>query len=96
LIQVPLPEVRRAAMYESNLGAIARSGRETGAAGLQRFQLQVMSPIAPMLAQVAGDVDEALENLSGDVAFEWKMDGARIRCTSKVVRCASSRAISTT
>ena len=79
VIQVPLPEVRRAAMYESNLGAIARSGRETGAAGLQRFQLQVMSPIAPMLAQVAGDVDEALETLSGDVAFEWKMDGARIQ-----------------
>ncbi len=79
VIQVPLPEVRRAAMYEGNLGTIARTGRETGAAGLQRFQLQVMSPIAPMLAQVAGDVDEALEALAGDVAFEWKMDGARIQ-----------------
>ncbi len=77
--QVPAGEVRRAAMYESNLGALARAGREAGASGLQRFQLQVMSPIAPMLAQVAGDVDEALETLAGDVAFEWKMDGARIQ-----------------
>ena len=76
---VPLPEVRRAAMYESNLGAIARVGLEAGAPGLQRFQLQVMSPIAPMLAQTANDVDEALETLSGEVAFEWKMDGARIQ-----------------
>jgi DNA ligase-1 len=76
---VPLPEVRRAAMYESNLGAIARAGLEGGAAGLQRFELQVMSPITPMLAQVANDVDEALETLPGDVAFEWKMDGARIQ-----------------
>ena len=76
---VPLPEVRRAAMYESNLGAIARVGLESGAAGLQRFQLQVMSPIAPMLAQTANDVDEALDALSGDIAFEWKMDGARIQ-----------------
>jgi DNA ligase-1 len=77
--QVALPEVRRAAMYESNLGAIARAGLESGPAGLQRFQLQVMSPIVPMLAQTAADVDEALATLSGDVAFEWKMDGARIQ-----------------
>jgi DNA ligase-1 len=76
---VPLAEVRRAAMYEGNLGAIARAGLETGAQGLQRFQLQVMSPIAPMLAQTATDVDEALQMLAGDVAFEWKMDGARIQ-----------------
>jgi len=78
-LDVPLPEVRRAAMYESNLGVIARVGLEAGTAGLQRFQLQVMSPIAPMLAQVATDVDEALETLTGDIAFEWKMDGARIQ-----------------
>jgi DNA ligase-1 len=73
------PDVRRAAMYESHLGVLARAAREAGAAGLQRFQLQVMSPVVPMLAQVAGDVDEALETLAGDVAFEWKMDGARIQ-----------------
>ena len=77
--QLPAPDVRRAAMYESSLGAIARAGREAGAAGLQRFQLRVMSPVAPMLAQVAGDVDEALQALAGEVAFEWKMDGARIQ-----------------
>jgi DNA ligase-1 len=76
---VPLAEVRRAAMYESNLGTIARAGLEAGAQGLQRFQLRVMSPISPMLAQVAADVHEALATLEGDVAFEWKMDGARIQ-----------------
>jgi DNA ligase 1 len=79
VLAVPVAEVRRAAMYESNLGAIARAGIEGGTAGLRRFQLQVMSPIAPMLAQTAADVDEALEILAGDVAFEWKMDGARIQ-----------------
>jgi DNA ligase-1 len=76
---VPRADVRRAAMYQSNLGAVARAAREDGVAGLQRFQLQVMSPVVPMLAQVAGDVDEALETLAGEVAFEWKMDGARIQ-----------------
>jgi DNA ligase-1 len=76
---VPLAEVRRAAMYESDLGVIAQTALESGVAGLQNFQLQVMSPIAPMLAQSASDVDAALEMLMGEVAFEWKMDGARIQ-----------------
>ncbi|MBC8026072.1 MAG: ATP-dependent DNA ligase [Steroidobacteraceae bacterium] len=78
-IDVPAAEVRRAAMYESNLGAVARKGRDAGAAGLQTYQLRVMSPVDPMLAQVASDVGEALANLEGEVAFEWKMDGARIQ-----------------
>lgn len=76
---IPLADLRRAAMYERNLGILARVGLEAGAAGLRRFELQVMSPIVPMLAQTAEDVDEALESLAGDVAFEWKMDGARIQ-----------------
>jgi DNA ligase-1 len=76
---VPGADVRRAAMYERHLGVIARVAREAGAAGLQRFQLQVMTPVVPMLAQVAAGIDEALDNLPGDVAFEWKMDGARIQ-----------------
>src|SRR5256885_14325386 len=37
------------------------------------------SPVAPMLAQTAADVGEALTELQGEVAFEWKMDGARIQ-----------------
>jgi DNA ligase-1 len=78
-IDVPLADVRRAAMYESNLGVLARRGRDSGAAGLQGYRIQVMSPVAPMLAQVAADVDEALDVLTGSVAFEWKMDGARIQ-----------------
>ena len=32
-----------------------------------------------MLAQTANDVEQALELLPGDIAFEWKMDGARIQ-----------------
>ena len=32
-----------------------------------------------MLAQTAADVEEALQVLPGEVAFEWKMDGARIQ-----------------
>ena len=76
---LPLSDVRRAAMYEKNLGVLARVAFTAGAAGLQRFQLQLLSPVAPMLAQTSGDVEEALTALGGEAAFEWKMDGARIQ-----------------
>jgi DNA ligase-1 len=79
ITELPVAEVRRAAMYEVNLGVIARTAREIGIAGLQRFQLQVMSPVAPMLAQTAEDVEAALATITGEIAFEWKMDGARIQ-----------------
>jgi DNA ligase-1 len=76
---MPLAQVRRAAMYEKSLGAVARAALLEGADALGRFQLQLFSPVAPMLAQTAADVAAALQELGGEVAFEWKMDGARIQ-----------------
>jgi DNA ligase-1 len=76
---LPPALVRRAAMYASHLGAVARVALTEGSAGLEQFQLEILSPIAPMLAQTAADVGAALQQLHGDVAFEWKMDGARIQ-----------------
>jgi DNA ligase-1 len=76
---LPLPQVRRAAMYAPDPGMLARTALSEGAAGLDRLTLQLFSPVAPMLAQTATDVAEALQMLPGEVAFEWKMDGARIQ-----------------
>ena len=76
---LPAAQVRRAAMYSKNLGAVARVALLEGADALGRFRLELFSPVAPMLAQTAADVAEALRELAGDVAFEWKMDGARIQ-----------------
>jgi DNA ligase-1 len=76
---LPVARVRRAAMYAPNLGEVARVGMIEGADALARFQLALFSPVVPMLAQTAADAAEALEQLEGEVAFEWKMDGARIQ-----------------
>src|SRR5207248_4908952 len=75
--ELPVAQVRRAAMYSKSLGAVARAALLEGADALRRFQLELFSPVAPMLAQTAADVGEALTELQGEVAFEWKMDGAR-------------------
>jgi ATP-dependent DNA ligase I len=75
---LPPADVRQAAMFSGHLGEVARAALTEGAAGLSRFTLRLLSPIAPMLANAAEDVGEALERL-GEAAFEYKLDGARIQ-----------------
>ncbi len=76
---LPTAQVRRAAMYAGSLGTVGRAALLDGADALDRFQLELFSPVSPMLAQTAADVAEALQMLDGQAAFEWKMDGARIQ-----------------
>ncbi len=85
---IPVAQVRRAAMYCRSLGVVARTALLEGEAGLQQFHLELFSPVYPMLAQTAADVGEALGMLEGDVAFEWKMDGARIQVHKTDTRVA--------
>ena len=76
---LPAAEVRQAAMFAAEPGrAGAGRARARARRGLGRFSLRLLSPVAPMLASPAGDVEEALERL-GEAAFEYKLDGARIQ-----------------
>jgi len=85
---IAVAEVRRASMYARQIGSLARAALLEGTAGLAKFQLETLSPIAPMLAQTAVDVADALERLGGEAAFEWKVDGARVQVhkSGEVVR----------
>ena len=76
---LPVSAVRRAMMYAPGIGAVAQAALLDGSAGLASYQLATLSPIAPMLAQIAADPADALRQLGGEAAFEWKMDGARIQ-----------------
>jgi ATP-dependent DNA ligase I len=75
---VPAGEVRRAAMLAGDLGAAAEAAIEDGTAGLQRFHLSPFTPIQPMLARTADDIEDAFDRIS-PAAVEWKLDGARIQ-----------------
>lgn len=75
----PVSEVRRATMYAPHLGAVAQAAFDPGGDGFGVFQLEILSPVAPMLAQTAADPAQALRELGGEAAFEWKVDGARIQ-----------------
>ncbi len=75
---VPLTEVRRAAMLAGDLGSVAAAAIEGGSTALARFRLSPLTPLQPMLAQSADDVTAAFERIR-PAAVEWKLDGARIQ-----------------
>ena len=59
----------------------ASAGR-TRRSGLDEYSIRLFQPVQPMLAQTAEDVAEALDDLGadmGDVALEFKLDGARVQ-----------------
>jgi DNA ligase-1 len=76
--EVPAPEVRRAAMLAGRLGDVAAAAVAEGRAGLERFRLELLRPLQPMLAHTAEDVQDAFERVR-PAAVEWKLDGARIQ-----------------
>jgi ATP-dependent DNA ligase I len=71
-------EVRRAVMMAGDIGRVARSLLESGAASLAQYAVQLFRPVKPMLAQSAEDISGALEDL-GEAALEYKFDGARVQ-----------------
>lgn len=75
---LPGAEVRRALMLAGELPSVARAALLEGRPGLDRFHLELLRPLQPMLASPAGDVSEALERM-GEAAFELKLDGARVQ-----------------
>ena len=71
-------EVRRAVMLAGDIARVARSVLQEGPAGLAPYTIQLLRPVQPMLAQTAGDVEGALEDL-GEASLEFKFDGARVQ-----------------
>jgi DNA ligase-1 len=76
---VPLAQVRRAAMLGGSLPIVAAQALAGGLPALADFRLQVGRPVSPMLAQQATGAEDALARLGGTAAFEWKLDGIRVQ-----------------
>ncbi len=77
--EVDVAAVRRAAMLAGDLPAVAGTALVEGAAGLDRFRLEVGRPLQPMLAKTAASVEAAMEQIGGAAAVDWKLDGVRIQ-----------------
>jgi len=71
--------VRGAHMFLGDLGRVAEIALTDGLPGLRAAGLRLLSPVKPMLAEMAEDLDEVLAEHGGETAVEFKLDGARIQ-----------------
>jgi DNA ligase-1 len=71
--------VRQANMLLGDLGEVALTARERGESGLREIGPRLFRPMKPMLAQPAKDLAEAVGSHGGEVALEYKLDGARVQ-----------------
>lgn len=76
--QIPVAVVRRAVMLAGDVVPVAVAALTHGPSALSQFRLQLLSPIQPMLAGSADDVDDALQR-HGQMGLEYKLDGARVQ-----------------
>jgi DNA ligase 1 len=75
---LPPLDVRRAAMIAGGIAAVAGPALTQGSEGLQKFSIALFQPLAPMLAQPADDIGDALARIP-TASIEWKLDGARVQ-----------------
>ncbi len=75
---LPAETVRRAAMIGGGIAAVAADALTRRRGGLGRYAIALFQPLAPMLAQPADDIDDAMARIPM-AALEWKLDGARVQ-----------------
>jgi DNA ligase-1 len=76
---VPATAVRRALLLAGDLRKVAVAALVDGEPGLSAFGLRVGRPLAPMLAQSAPSVAEALTATGTPAAVDAKLDGIRVQ-----------------
>ena len=76
---ISLEKVQTASMLTGDIGETASILKTEGKEGIARLGFRVFRPIKPMMAQMASDSTEALKEAGGAMAFEYKLDGARIQ-----------------
>lgn len=75
--------VRRANMLLGDLGRTARVALAEGAEGLEAQRLELFTPIKPMMAEMADDLEAVFEEHGEGTVLEYKLDGARIQIHRK-------------
>ncbi|MBC7329903.1 ATP-dependent DNA ligase [bacterium] len=78
-VDVPLEEIRKGYLLYGDIGETVRSFLEKKEKTLESLSLTLFQPLQPMLAQMAYSIKEAFEEIGGELALEFKYDGARVQ-----------------
>jgi DNA ligase-1 len=76
---VPLPAVMRANQLWGDLGEVAYVALTAGEPALRAADIKLFRPLKPMLAASAEEMGEAFSRHGGQLALEYKLDGARVQ-----------------
>jgi DNA ligase-1 len=76
---MPADKVRRAAMFQKDIGQLAADLISKGAEAVSSLSARLFAPLRPMLAHSADSVASAVQEMGLEVALEYKMDGARVQ-----------------
>ncbi|BCB87313.1 ATP-dependent DNA ligase [Phytohabitans suffuscus] len=76
---VPVTLVRRALLLAGDVKQVAAAALTGGSAALAGFTLRVGRPLAPMLAQSAASIDDALAATGVPAVVDVKLDGIRVQ-----------------
>ena len=71
--------VRLAHMFTGDLGRTAAIAVLEGEAGLSTLSVRLFTPVKPMMAEMAGELQDVIDEHGGRRALEYKFDGARIQ-----------------
>lgn len=71
--------VRRAHQFWGDVGEVAQVALGGGEPALKKASVRLFRPLKPMLAQTAEDLEEAFARYDGQLALEYKLDGARVQ-----------------
>lgn len=77
-LDVPAERVRRAAMLEGDLIAVASRALSEGPDALGKASLEVFTPVQPMLARTAESAATAVSDVA-EAVVEQKLDGLRVQ-----------------
>jgi len=86
--EAPIDVTRRAALFLGDLSKVAEVARAEGRAGLAAIGPKPFVPLAPMLAEPAAAIEDALAAHGGRTALEFKYDGARVQIHGDGARVA--------
>jgi len=76
---LPLATVQTASMLTGDIGEVAATAKWKGKEWIISLGFKVFRPIKPMMARMAEGVSDAIREADGAIAFEYKLDGARIQ-----------------
>ncbi|MFW9921014.1 MAG: ATP-dependent DNA ligase, partial [Candidatus Thorarchaeota archaeon] len=90
--------LRRAWSFSGDIGKVARVASFSGIEGISKIEIQLFTPIKPMLATPGDSVGEVLSDVSERYYLEMKYDGARVQIHKQYeeVRIYSRRLIEVT